>query len=59
VLAVKEYEQCLKDRESAVARREQIYIRLGYIRLLPALVQEYLGSPSRGTPFRLGACLCH
>jgi hypothetical protein len=38
VLAVKEYKQRLKDRESAVARREQIHIRLGYVRLLLALL---------------------
>jgi hypothetical protein len=42
VLAVEEYEQRLKDRESAVARHEQIHIRLGYVRLLLALVEAGL-----------------
>jgi len=39
VLAVEEYKQRLKLRESAVARHEQIHIRLGYVRLLLALVE--------------------
>lgn len=39
VLAVEKYKQRLKLRESAVARHEQIHIRLGYVRLLLALVE--------------------
>jgi hypothetical protein len=38
VLAVEEYKQRLKDRECRVAHHEQIHIRLGYVRLLLALV---------------------
>jgi MutS domain V len=42
VLAVKEYKQRLKDRESSIARHEQTHIRLGYVRLLLALVEAGL-----------------
>ena len=38
VLAVEKYKQRLKDRESRVARHEQTHVRLGYVRLLLALV---------------------
>jgi hypothetical protein len=38
VLEVEEYKQRLKDRESRVADRERIHARLGYVRLLLALV---------------------
>jgi len=38
VLAVEEYKQRLKDRESGVARHEQIHIRLAYVRLLLAVL---------------------
>jgi hypothetical protein len=43
VLAVEEYKQRLKDRESRVARHEQIHIRLGYVRLSLALVAAVIG----------------
>jgi len=38
VLAIEEYRQRLKDRESRVAHREQIHIRLGNLRLVLAVV---------------------
>ncbi len=38
VLAVEEYRQRLKDRESSVARHEGIHIRFGYVRLSLAFV---------------------
>jgi hypothetical protein len=43
VLAVEEYKQRLKDRESRVARHEQIHIRLGYVRVSLALVAAVIG----------------
>ena len=43
VLAVEEYKQRLKDRESRVARHEQIHIRLGYVRLSLFLVAAVMG----------------
>jgi hypothetical protein len=43
VLAVEEYKERLKDRESRVARHERIHIRLGYVRLLLALVAAVIG----------------
>ena len=48
VLAVEEYKQRLKDRESRVARHEQIHIRLGYVRLSLALVAAVIGWESFG-----------
>jgi MutS domain V len=38
VPAVEEYKQRLKDRESQIARHEQTHVRLGYVRLLLAIV---------------------
>jgi hypothetical protein len=43
VLAAKEYEQRLKDRESRFARHEQIHIRVGYVRLTLAVVAAAIG----------------
>jgi MutS domain V len=43
VLAIEEYKQRLKDRESRVARYEQTHIRLGYVRLSLALVAAVIG----------------
>ncbi len=43
VLAVEEYKQRLKDRESRVAHHEQIHILLGYVRLSLALVAAVIG----------------
>jgi hypothetical protein len=43
VLVVEEYKQRLKDRESRVARHEQIHIRLGYVRLSLALAAAVIG----------------
>ena len=43
VLAGEEYKQRLKDRESRVARHEQIHIRLGYVRVSLALVAAVIG----------------
>jgi hypothetical protein len=43
VQAVEEYKERLKDRESRVARHERIHIRLGYVRLLLALVAAVIG----------------
>jgi hypothetical protein len=48
VLAVEEYKQGLKDRESSIARHEQIHIRLGYVRLLLALVEAGIAWESLG-----------
>jgi hypothetical protein len=43
VLVIEEYNQRLKDRESRVARREQVHIRLGYVRLSLALIAAVIG----------------
>jgi hypothetical protein len=43
VLVVEEYKQRLKDRESRVADREQVHVRLGYARLSLALVAAVIG----------------
>jgi hypothetical protein len=42
-IAVEEYKRRLKDRESRVARHEQIHIRLGYVRVSLALVAAVIG----------------
>jgi hypothetical protein len=43
VLAVEEYKQHLKDREGRVADREQVHVRLRYVRLSLALVAAVIG----------------
>jgi len=43
VLVIEEYKQRLKDRESHVADREQVHVRLGYVRLSLALVAAVVG----------------
>lgn len=43
VLVIEEYKQRLKDRESRVADREQVHVRLGYVRLSLALIAGVIG----------------
>jgi len=43
VLVVEQYRQRLKDRGSRVADRERVHVRLGYVRLLLALVAAFIG----------------
>jgi hypothetical protein len=43
VLVIEEYKQRLKDRESRVADRERVHVRLGYVRLSLALVAAVIG----------------
>jgi hypothetical protein len=43
VLMIDEYKQRLKDREGRVADREQVHVRLGYVRLSLALAAAVIG----------------
>jgi hypothetical protein len=43
VMAVEEYKQRLKDREGRGARRGQVHVRLGYVRLSQTLLAAVIG----------------